>query len=787
MSPLDRKLLRDLMRIKGQATAIGVVVAVGVMLLVMQSGLLNSLEETRRAYYERYRLADVFAPVTRAPLDVLDDIAAIPGVSSVEGRITGGALIDVEGQILPVRAQAVSLPEFRAPKLNDLFLSNGRTLTPGRSNEVIVLKSFADAQGLKPGDTLSATMNGARRSFQIVGFAQSPEFLYTTPPGELVPDEARFAVIWMNANALAAAYDVEGAFNEALVALERGASLPAVLDAVDRLIDPYGGRGAYGVADQFSNRFISEEINGLRASSVVVPPIFLAVAAFLLNIVVSRMVTAERQQIGLIKAFGYSNLEVGAHYFKLVLTIAAGGALAGSGLGVLAGRALAGIYQVYYKFPFLVFQLDPAAFVTGVTVSILAASAGGIFVLRQVFALTPAVAMRPPAPADYSRSGALTNTLKSFLDQPTRMVLRRIMRQPRRVFGAVISIAAGMALSVSMVSLLAGFDRMLEQTFSIIDRSDLLLSFVQPMPERTLFELRQLEGVIEVEPVRIVPAVLRNGRQSYRGGVNGLIDKPRLNRAVDANMRTIEMPGDGIILARQLAEILDISPGETLTLDVLEGRRPRLEVPVAGTADTLLGSPAFMQIDRLNRTLGEPGRISAAYLRIDAAQGDALFRAFRDMPMVAGVTLKKDARAAFKKIMDSGAGATRFIMAAVAAIITFGIVYNSARISFSEQARDLASLRVIGFTRGETAYVLLGELAVIVMVALPLGILIGRYLSYLIARGFSTDLYQIPISTSPASYGYAAVAVLLAALASGWLVKRDIDRVDLVATLKTRE
>ncbi|MEZ5778830.1 MAG: FtsX-like permease family protein [Paracoccaceae bacterium] len=787
MSPLDHKLLRDLWRMKGQAIAIGMVVAVGVMMLVMMSGLVTSLNETRTAYYERYRLADIFAPVTRAPVRLLPRLAAIDGVGAVEGRVQGGALIDLPGTDLPVQAQVVSLPDLREPRLNAVYLTAGRMIDSDRSDEVVLLKSFAAAHDLRPGDRLSATMNGARRTFRITGLAQSPEFLYTTAPGELVPDDARFGVIWMSNSALAAAYDMEGAFNEVLLSLSRGANEAAVLDAVNRILDPYGGLGAYPLADQTSNRFVTEEISGLEAAAVGVPPIFLAVAAFLLYIVISRMVQSEREEIGLMKAFGYTDTEVGSHYFKLVLAIAFGGALAGCLFGIVAGRAMIQLYTAYFKFPFLVFQLEPSSFITGVAVSVLSASAGGLFVLRQVFALTPASAMRAPAPPDFSRTGRIGQSLNRLLDQPSRMVLRRIARQPGRMAGAAIGIACGMGLSVAMMTIYAGFDRTIDLTFSVVDRSDVTVSFTHPVSDTTIYALRRLPGVSYVEPVRIVPTVLRNGLYSYRGAINGLPETARLNRAIDSGLGTIEMRKGGIILASALADILHIAPGDTLTVEVREGRQPVLQLPVAGIAETLLGSPAYMDLDALNRALREPDRVSGAYLSIDGAKADAIYRALQDMPTVAGVSLKSDARAAFQKLMDQGAGAIRYVMGVVAFIITFGIIYNAARIAYAERARDLASLRVIGFTTGEAGFVLLGELAVITLVAIPAGAVLGYYLSFGIAAGFSTDLYQIPAIFDPESYGLAALFVLGASMVSGWLVKRDIDRADLVSALKTRE
>jgi len=787
VSALDKKLGRDLWRMKGQASAIAVVIALGVLMLVMMDGLVNSLDATRAAYYDRYRLADIFAPVKRAPDTILHRIAEIDGVGAVEGRITGGALIDLDGEPAPIRAQVVSLPDYGPSRINDIYLTEGRALDPTRKDEILILKGFAEARGLKPGDRLSATMNGARRTFDIVGFAQSPEFLYAVAPGEIVPNDANFAVFWMSREALGAAFDLDGAFNEALLQVGRNADPVAVLDRVDALLAPYGGAGAYALEDQLSNRFVSEEITSLKLSTRTAPPVFLGVAAFLLYIVVSRMVQSEREQIGLLKAFGYSSAEVSLHYFKFTLVIALAGAALGCIFGVMSGRGMVGIYLKYYKFPFLVFSVDPGAFVIGVVVSVFAATLGGVLVLRRVFALTPAVAMRPPAPADYSKSVDFSETLKRMLDQPSRMVLRRFIRQPWRAVAATLGIGAGMALSVAMLTVLASFDEIMDLNFSVINRGDVTVTFIEPLSDKTLFEIKRIPGVIEAEPFRSVPAILRHDRRSHRGGLSGLTENARLSRAISDDHAEIVMREDGVILAQSLAKKLAIGPGDMLTVDVREGRRPVLELPVAGIAETLMGAPAYIELDALNRVMKEPHRVSGAYLRIDASNSDAIYKAIKDMPAVAGVSRKDEERKALQKMMDEGAGGTRFIMAAIAGIITFGIVYNSARIAFAERQRDLASLRVIGFTRGEAAYVLLGEIAIISLVALPVGVLLGQFLAVAISAGFSTELYQIPVYYSKMSYGVAALAVLAAACFSGWIVSRDVKKLDLVESLKTRE
>ncbi len=787
MIALNRKLLRDLWRIRGQACAIAAVIGVGVLLLVMMSGLVTSLDETRRAYYQRYRFADLFAPVKRAPNPVLERLAAIPGVARVQGRVVGRALVDLPDSDVPFQAQAISRSGENETTLNDLCLTGGRFQLSDQADEILLLDSFAAAHQLAPGDSLTVTMNGVRRHLLIVGLARAPEFLYTTAPGELMSDASRYAVIWASRALMESVYDMDGAFNEALVAFSAQARQAEIARAVDRLLEPYGGLGAYGREEQSSNRFISDEIDGLRATSRSVPPIFLAVAAFLLYIVVSRIVQAEREQIGLLKAFGYTDLEVGLHYFRMILSIAIVGTLFGCLAGIVAGRALIYLYLEYFRFPFLLFQLNPGSFITAVLVSVGAASAGGVLILRRVFRLAPASAMRPPAPTDYSRLGGCGRRLAAAFDQPCRMVLRRFLRQPVRMLGAIVGIAAGMALAVAMAGILVGFERMMALNFDVIDRSDVTVSFSEALSESALYELQSIPGVIKAEPLRSVSVVFRHGLNSYRGVITALQAEAQLNRAVDKNMASIRLPQQGLVLARPLAEILDVSPGELVWVEVREGRREQLQIPVAAVAETLLGAPAFMDIRAISRALGEAERISAAYLRIDSSRSGEIYRRLKGLPAVAGVSLKRDSRAALQKQMDSSTGATRFIMAAIAAVIAFGVVYSAARIAYAEQAHDLAILRVVGFSRGESAFVLLGELALVVLLALPAGALIGYYLTALVAAAYSTDLYQIPLCFSPASYATAALVILTSTALSGWLVQRDMEKVDLVSALKTSE
>ena len=787
LSILDRKLLRDLWRIKGQAIAIIFVIAAGIALLVMSRGMVISLDETMRAYYDQYRFADVFVPVKRAPNHLLDNIRALDGVSDVEGRINGGGLVDLPNVEAPISARLVSLKPDAAGMINGAHLAEGRMITAAQADEILLLKPFADAHGLKPGDAIAVTMNGVKHKFTIAGLALSPEFIYAIPPGEFVIDAGRYAIMWVGEEAMEAAYDLDGAFNEAVLILSRGAGEKRLLDTLDNLLAPYGATGAYARADQISNKYLVEELKQLDTMGRLMTPIFLGVSIFLLNIVITRLVQTEREQIGLLKAFGYADRDVGAHYFKFALMIGVGGAIVGWGGGVYLGRLISGIYQYYFHFPFLVFSPEFRMLGVSFAISIAAAALGAFVAVRAAIKLLPAVAMRPPAPPKFDHGGVFGQTIESLLDQPSRMILRRIARQPARAALTVFGIGAAMGLSVMMQFNVSATDYMLDVSFNVVDRSDVLVTFTEPLSEKALLELSSIGGVSFAEPFRSAPVLFSNKRIEHLGGINGLAANPVLNRAVDDKLRTVQISGDGVVLSRQLADILKISVGELLAIEVRQGRRPQLELPVTGIVESLIGTPAYMTMEALNRQLKEPNRVSGAYLKVDPLRRTEVYNELKSIPSIAGVSLRREAYNSFKEMIDEGPGTFRTIMTFFSIVIAAGVVYNSARIAYIERERDLASLRVLGFTKMETGYVLLGELSILAILALPIGSIIGYLLWSYLAGALSTDLYQIPVIYKESGLGIAALIILLSTVVSGAFVQRDVAKLDIASALKTGE
>lgn len=787
LSMLDRKLLRDLWRIKGQALAIIFVIAAGIALLVMSRGMLISLGETMDAYYDRYRFAEIFAPVKRAPNHLLEDIRELEGVADAQGRINGGGLIDLNETAAPISARIVSHNPRLRSSINGVHLVDGRIFSSDHTNEILLLEPFARAHGIVPGDTLNVTMNGVKHEFAIVGLALSPEFIFAIAPGELTSDPARFAVIWASEEAMEAAFDLDGAFNEIVLTLSRGANNNQLVDILDNLLAPYGATGAFARANHISDRYIVEELAQLNTMGNVMTPIFLGVSIFLLNIVITRLVETEREQIGLLKAFGYSNANVGFHYLKFAIAIAIGGAFVGWAGGLWLGRMIAEIYQHYFHFPFLVFIAEIQMLGVAFVISTAAAALGAFFAVRTAAKLTPAVAMRPPAPPKFFRGGTAGRVIEKTLDQPSRMIFRRIARQPGRASLTILGVGAAMGLSVMMRFNTSATDYMLDVSFNVADRSDVMVTFVEPLSAKSIFEIAKIDGVTLVEPSRNTPVQFSNQRIKYLGSITALVNSPVLNRALDDELRPVEITGGGIVLSKQLAEILNISVGEMLSIEVREGRRPVLDIPVVGLVDSLLGTPAYMNIGELNRQLKEQNRVTGAYLKVNPFRRKAVSDELKNIPKVAGVSLRREAYENFQKVIDEGPGTFRDIMTVFSIVIAAGVVYNGARIAFIEREHDLASLRVLGFTKIETGYVLLGEIGLLAIFALPVGSMIGYLIWVYLAGALSTELYQIPVVYEAAGLGYAALIMILATIISGALVQRDVNKLEMVSALKTRE
>ncbi len=787
MRALHRKLWRELWKMRGQAFAIAIVIAGGVATLLMSLSSLESLRITRDTFYRDYRFAEVFASLNRAPQGLLASIEAIPGIQTVETRVVAPASLDLPDFPDPATGLVISIPDGRNPELNRLFLRLGRLPDAGRSDEVVVSEPFAEAHGLLPGDRFSAVIQGRRQNLVVAGIGLSPEHIYQIKPGDLFPDPQRYGILWMNRSHLAAAHDMEGAFNDLVLTLARGASAGDVIDALDRILDPYGGVGAVGRDDQLSHSYLEAEFEQLATMARVFPTIFLGVAAFLLNVVLARLIATEREQIAVLKAFGYGDWEVGLHYMQMVLLMSTLGLVIGTLGGYWLGEALGTLYADFFRFPYLAYQLPFQVVAIGALVTLAAAVLGTLSAVRRAVRLPPAEAMRPEPPATYRPTVVERLGLQRFFAQPTRMILRHLERRP---FKALLSITG---ISFACGILIVGnfqqdaVNHMIEVQFGLANRYDVAVTFIEPTSRRVLHEIEAMEGVLKVEPQRLVPVVLRNGHRHFRTSVQGIVAEGDLRRVLDTDLQVMAPPEDGVVITDFLAEILAVGPGQTITVDILEGKRRTLTLVVDGLVNEYVGVSGYMEIDALNRWIGEGSAVSGALLSVDPAARDEVTSRLMNSPRVAGVTHRLAAIETFRETMAQTVLIFAFIATLLAGSIAFGIVYNSARIALSERGRELASLRVLGLTREEISYILLGELAVLTAAGIPLGFLVGRALCWYLTVGMRSDLYRVPLILEPSTYAVAATVVTVSAILSGFIVRHRLHRLDLVAVLKTRE
>lgn len=784
MRALERKLLRDLWHARGQGLAIAVVVACATATFVGSTATWRALERSRDLYYSRQAFADVFADARRVPAPVAHRIGELPGVAELETRVLGDARAEVDGG--SARLRLVSL-EPAGNRLNRVHLRKGRLPSPGARGEGVVSENFAEASGIEPGHRLVLTVNGRREPLLVTGVVLSPEYVYAIPPGGMLPDDRHFGIVWMPRRALEAALDMEGAFDAVALRLAPGASEAEVVAGLDRILSPYGGLGAHGRNRQLSHRFVTDEIRQQKGMARVTPGIFLGVAAFLVSVALTRLVAAQRGQVGTLKALGYGNRAIALHYAGFALAVAAVGAVAGAGLGHVFGAWMSRMYRDFYRFPVLDYRADGRTMATAMALALVTAAAGAIGAVRLATRLAPAEAMRPPAPATFRRTVAERLGLARLFSLPARMALRNVERRPVRALLGTVGIGSAVAVLVTGAFFIDAVDFMVTQAFERALRADATVVFTDPVSRESVRELARLPGVLSVEPFRAAPSVVRRGHRSERLALTGYVAVPELSRIVDQEGRVVPVPPEGLVVSRRLATLLGVSPGESVRVELLDGRRRVAEVPVAGTVDDLLGLAAGGSLEAVSRLAGEGDVVSGAHLTVAPGARPEVERRLGERPKVVSVTWRTDAVDGFRRTLAELVLAYAGVLVGFAVAIAAGVVYNAVRIAFGERERELATLRVIGFRRVEAWRVLLGEVAVQVLVALPLGAAMGLGLAWLSASAFESDLFRIPIVIERSTWVFACGVTGAAAAATSLLALRWIARQHLAVALKSGE
>lgn len=787
MKALNRKLLRDLRLMWSQALTIALVVASGIAGFIASFSAYDSLSWSRDRYYSEARFADVFATLKRAPLALERKLENIHGAAHVETAVSHVVPITIPNVSDPLIGRLIGL-DARAPqRLNKVHLRSGRMIEPHQTGamEALVSEGFAVARQLKPGDQIRALINGKREDLLIVGIALSPEYIFAGMAGS--PDLRGFGVFWVDRAALAAAYNMAGAFNQVAVRLSPGATQGPVIDQLDRLLAPYGGISAHGRDLQMSHMILDSEIKEQRVLGTVLPSIFLAVAGFLLNVVLSRQIATQREQIAVLKALGYNNQTIGLHYLTLVLLIVALGVVIGIALGAWLGHGFMGLYAEAFRFPALVYRVRPLLLLAAIGVAVLAAVLATVHAIRDTVKLAPAEAMRPPSPGLYKPMLLERWGLQHWLSPGARMIVRTMERRPLRTGLTIFGIAVAMAIVVTGAFWRDAIAVLINTQFTQVLRGDVSIGLIEASPARVQHEFARLAHVTAVEGARTVPARLVNANHTWRGAIQGKTATPELHRIIGLEHQVFIPPHNGLLLTDRLAARLRVKPGDTVRLEFLEGRREAFDISVTGVLTEMLGMNAYIERHALNALLREGDLVNQVTVAVARGHEAELLNELKELPRVALAVSKSVMKQNIEEITARNVMVFSIILTAFATIIAVGVVYNNARIALAERAWELASLRVLGFTRGEVSAFLLGELAIEIALAIPLGMVLGYFLAWTIVSLITTDEFHFPFVIEPATYAYAALCVVAAGIVSALIVRRRVDTLDLVAVLKTRE
>ena len=782
MSMLGRKSRRDLVRLKGQVATIALVLACGIMSIVMLRSAYSSLLAARDDYYARFRFGEVFAHLERAPESIAARLEAMPGVALVYPRIVKNVMVPIADEPDPVTGTVISLPDAGDPPLGGLYLRAGRMPLPD-VDEAVILEQFATAHALVPGDSIPVVIEGRLRKIRICGIALSPEYVLASATGGLV-DKRRFVVLWMPRKTIAPAFQMDGAFNDVVIQLEPHAEPVGIVQQLDRELARYGGTHAVGRDRQMSNYMLTSELQVLRTLAIAIPAIFLGVAAFLVNVVISRLIFLERGQIAVLKALGFSNRRVGMHYLGLVTLIVGVGAVLGMWFGVVTGGWMTGLYASFYRFPSYVHHVPASLVVMTLAIGLGTAVLGALAAVRRVVRMPPAEAMRPPAPLSYRTSRAGTAIGRAFGPSGT-MVVRELERRPFRFLLSVLGIAMGVGIYVMGNMSRDSFDDLMGRIYPIEHQEDLVVMLAHSAPARAAEELAHVPGVLHAEGERVVPVRMRAGSRWRDVTLVGLPAEPELRHLMNDGETPVPLPPAGLVVSTKLAEVLGLHVGDEVSADVLEGDWATHRFAIAGTIDEAFGLFGYARRDYLADALGEQPRISQVLLHIDPIAGPAVRAHLKDLPAVIGVTSTDQVIANYRAQTGQSVLVMTLILAVSAAAIAIGIVYNNARIALSMRSRDLATLRVLGFSRREISNILLGELGLQVLVGIPLGLALGTLWAAMLVAGFDQESMRFPLHIADRTYVAAAAIALVSGAVSALLVRRKLDRLDLIGVLKS--
>lgn len=792
MSVLHRKVWRDLRGSLGVLLTVVAIIAVGAGSLVGLRGAQRVLIDSQHTYYRDYRFADFWIDVKKAPLPAVERIAALPGVGRVEARVVFDVILDLPGVSQPLSGRLLSVPADNLREaLNGICLVRGSWFSEDRPEEIIISDPFAKAHDLQPGDRVSLILNRKKESFIIAGTAISPEYVYMVRgAGDIMPDPEHFGVLYVKERYARDVLDFQDACNQVTGKYARGfeGDRAVLLDKMERMLDPYGVLASTPRDRQASHRFLSDEINGLGVTAAILPVIFLLVAALVLNILMNRLAERQRSVIGTLKALGYSDGQVLRHFLSFGLVVGLAGGIASAGLGTLMAMGMIEIYRDFYQFPQFVHRSYPDLLALAMAISVVFSVTGTAKGVWGVLKLHPAEAMRSRPP---ERGGAIFlerfPALWKRLGFRTHMALRSMMRHPARTLTGIFATSVSAAIVFMTLIMYDSTHFLLEFQFEHISHSDADIGMRDEQSVAALYEARDLPGVWKAEPVLGVMCRLRNGWRSRRVMVTGLCEKHELTTPRQRDLTPIDIPSEGLAIARKLAEILGVGTGDRIELTPVRGRRQTVTVRVASIVEGYFGLDCYASQEYLSRLVGEAAAVNGVQLAVVASQTEDLYRAVKDLPNAQGLTVKSDARRSIEATLTESMAASLGVTVLFAGVIAFGSMLNASMVEIGDRVREISTLRVLGYDSAQVAGIFIRQNLVVFVLGVALAVPMGYGLTLAAVSGYDTELFRMPVVFRPVMILMTGAVTLLFVLAAQWFVYRAVCKLDWLEGTKVRE
>lgn len=790
MTVLNKKLVRTIKWSWGQALATAIVVLCGTAGYLCLASVHKNLLLTRDTYYAQYRFADFEIYLERAPMRAADKLETVAGVRQVRGRIVKDVTVDIENVDEPRAGRLISMPARHDPVLNDVCLTGGRYFSPEVKNEVILSDRFAKENKLEPGSTIQISVNNKKHRLRVAGLGLSPEYVYMLRNvQELIPDPKRFGILWVPEDFAESALSMDGACNNIIGAVDHPNRLDQVLDDAEVLLKPYGVFGKTKREHQMSHRFLAEEIAGLKVSANTLPIIFMAMASMILLVLLNRMVRNERTEIGLLKAFGYSNVTIAGYYLKYALVLTVAGCIGGFLVGLWMASGLIRIYIDFYHFPLLVTRIYPEVVFRSMGLAFLAALLGALSAVRRVVGIQPAESMRAEAPR-YARRIWLERFtgLWRRLSFSTKMITRNASRNAFRAMLNIIGVMVATGILIMGFFTLDSLDYMLKFQFKEVQREDVRTGFPVERGKAAFHETCRFDHVRYAEPMLQYPVEIRSGWRKREVVTEGLPRNAQLRRLLDYRGNPVDIGDGGLVLSDKLAECLAVKAGDEVILKPLMGKVDKeRRVRVSKTVRQYLGMSAYMNIDCLSRLLDEPFAMNAALMRVEAGEEQNLNRQLKDVPGISSVEIKKDSLKALMQTFVKSMVTTNMILVLFAGAIACSLIYNLTTVSLAERQRELASLRVLGFSASEVGQIVYRENFLLGGIGLLLGIPFGMAVCLWLVHLYDTELYRLPYRIEVRTLIVSCVLIALFIAISNFMVRRKINSLDVIEALKARE